>query len=146
MENKLIQQLTDIDVENIKLDAVIQLKSWQRKMSALIDKTYSNRLYEINAMTLDITNEIKEKQYEIEQVNSNDKTTLLQLQEEIDEFKSNINIHQCIPDDFQQIIERTIRVSRDDDDLVIVENHLLSHSHTAINQESERELWKIQVY
>ena len=33
-----------------------------------------------------------------------------------------------------------------DDDLVIVENHLLLNGRTAIKEESERELWSIQVY
>ncbi|CAF0764122.1 unnamed protein product [Didymodactylos carnosus] len=33
-----------------------------------------------------------------------------------------------------------------DDDLVIVENHLLLHGRTAITEETERELWRIQVY
>lgn len=31
-------------------------------------------------------------------------------------------------------------------DLVIAENHLLLHGRTAINQESDRELWRVQVY
>ncbi|CAF4185513.1 unnamed protein product [Adineta steineri] len=33
-----------------------------------------------------------------------------------------------------------------DDDIVIVENHILLHGRTAISEESERELWRIQIY
>ncbi|CAF1512347.1 unnamed protein product [Adineta ricciae] len=33
-----------------------------------------------------------------------------------------------------------------DDDLVLIENHLLLHGRTAISEETDRELWRIQVY
>jgi len=133
MENKLIfdleQQLTNIDIDTIKLDAVIQLKTWQKKMFSLVEKVYLTRLNEIDEIALSIINEIKEKQNQLEQqIIINDKTTLLKLQHEIDELKSNIIINQTIPDNFHHFIEQTIHIKRDnenqdddDDDLVIID-------------------------
>jgi hypothetical protein len=131
MENKLIfeleQQLTDIDIDSIKLDAVIQLKTWEQSFFSLIEKIYVSRLNEINSIASDITNEIHEKQTQLEQINIKDKTALLELQNEIDQLKSNIIINQTIPDDFHHLIERTIRIKRDenhddeDDDFVIID-------------------------
>jgi hypothetical protein len=116
MENKLIfdlkQQLTNIDIDSIKLDAIIQLKKWEKKMFSLIENIYSTRLNEIDEITLNIINEIKEKQNQLEQ----DKTNLFKLQNEIDEFKTDIIINQTIPEDFHQLIEQTICIKRDDDD------------------------------
>ncbi|CAF2950846.1 unnamed protein product [Rotaria sp. Silwood2] len=58
--------------------------------------------------------------------------------------------------EYQEFDEMMKKIMRDpkwymehtwnDDDLVIIENHLLLHGRTAINEESERELWCIQVY
>jgi hypothetical protein len=134
MENKLIfdleQQLTNIDIDTIKLDAVIQLKTWQKKMFSLVEKVYLTRLNEIDEIALSIINEIKEKQNQLEQqIIINDKTILLKLQHEIDELKSNIIINQTIPDNFHHFIEQTIHIKRDnenqddddDDDLVIID-------------------------
>jgi hypothetical protein len=116
MENKLIfdlkQQLTNIDIDSIKLDAIIQLKKWEKKMFSLIENIYSTRLNEIDEITLNIINEIKEKQNQLEQ----DKTNLFKLQNEIDEFKTDIIINQTIPENFHQLIEQTICIKRDDDD------------------------------
>jgi len=116
MENKLIfdlkQQLTNIDIDSIKLDAIIQLKNWEKKMFSLIEKIYSIRLNEIDEITLNIINEIKEKQNQLEQ----DKINLFKLQNEIDEFKTDIIINQIIPENFHQFIEQTICIKRDDDD------------------------------
>jgi hypothetical protein len=132
MENKFIsdleQQLDDIDIDSIKLDAVIQLKTWQKKMFSLIDKIYSTRLDEIDEIAFNIENEIKEKQNQLEQqMKTNDKTILLKLQHEIDQFKSDITINQTIPENLHHLIEQTIRIKRDkdqdddDDDLVIID-------------------------
>jgi hypothetical protein len=132
MKNKLTfdleQQLTEIDIDSIQLDAVIQLKTWQKEMFSLIDKIYLIRLNEIDEIALNITHEIKEKQTQLEQqIKTNDKTILLKLQHEIDEFKSDIIINQTIPENFHHLLERTIHIKRaenqddDDDDLVIID-------------------------
>lgn len=39
-----------------------------------------------------------------------------------------------------------IEHSWQEDDLVIVENHLLLHGRTEIHEETERELWRVQIY
>jgi hypothetical protein len=125
MENKLIfdleQQLDDIDIDSMKLDAVIRLKTWQKKMFLLVEKIYSIRLNEIDEIAFNLINEIKEKQNQLEQ--TNDKITLLKLQHEIEQLKSEIIVDQRIPENFHHLIERTIRVQRDedDDDLVIID-------------------------
>jgi len=132
MKNKLTfdleQQLTEIDIDSIKLDAVIQLKTWQKEMFSLIEKIYLIRLNEIDEIALNITHEIKEKQNQLEQqIKTNDKTILLKLQHEIDEFKSDIIINQTIPENFHHLFEQTIHIKRaenqddDDDDLVIID-------------------------
>jgi len=131
MENKLIfeldQQLTHFDIDNNKSDAIIQLKTWQKKMFTLIENIYLHRLNEIDTIALNITDEIKEKQNQLEQIQTNDKTTLLKLQHEIDQLKSNIIVDQIIPENFHHLIERTIRVKRDedddDDDFVIIDKN-----------------------
>jgi hypothetical protein len=119
--SELEEELKHIDVDSIKLDAIIQLKTWQKKMYSLVDKTYKNRLSEIDSITSNITNEIKEKQNQIE---TNDENALHQLKEDIESLKSNICIEQSIPENFDQRIERTIRVSHDaeNEDEVIVDD------------------------
>jgi hypothetical protein len=58
MENKFIfdleQQLTNIDIDSIKLDAIIQLKTWEKNMFSLIEKIYSSRLNEIDEFKTNI--------------------------------------------------------------------------------------------
>lgn len=152
MENKLIfdleQQLTNIDIDNIKLDAIIQLKSWQKKMFSLVEKTYLKRLNEIDEKALNINNEIKEKQNQLEQqIKINNKTTLLKLQHDIDQLKSDIIIDQTIPDNFHHLIQRTIHVNRDDenqddddDDFVIIN---IDKHEEKIETNSESRITKI---
>ncbi|CAF4404360.1 unnamed protein product, partial [Adineta steineri] len=102
-------------------------KIWQKKMFSLIEKIYLNRLNEIDTIALNITNEIKDKQNQLENIQINDKTTLLKLQHEIDQLKSDIIIDQMIPENLYHQIERTIHIKRDenedddDDDLVIID-------------------------
>lgn len=93
-----------VDLDSTKLDAVIQLKIWKKKMHALVDNVYDDRLEEIDQL---------------------DKT-------------SNILIHQSIPDNFQNLIERTIRIKTDaedstgddeDDDLVIIDVETNQEQH-----------------
>lgn len=114
--SELEYELNHIDVDSIKLDAVIQLKTWQKKMYSLINKTYTNRMHEINSVLSDIKNEIKEKQNQIESGNINDQKTILQLKNDIELLKSNIIIVESIPENFDQRIERTVRVLREDED------------------------------
>ena len=114
--SELDEELNHIDVNSIKLDAIIQLKTWQKKMYSLIEQTYRNRMYEIDSLSSDITNEIKEKQNQIRNLQTDDQTNRLQLKHDIDALKSNIIIHETIPENFHYRIERTVRVSRHDDD------------------------------
>lgn len=131
MDNKLLldlnEQLKSIDVDSKRLDAIIQLKAWHKKMSSLIEQIYSNRLNDIDAMAADIEEEIKEKQSELERVRKKDAHALLKLQHQIDELKSNIIVEQRIPNDLHELLERTVRVQHDDisidDDLVIIDVH-----------------------
>ncbi|CAF3433182.1 unnamed protein product [Rotaria sp. Silwood1] len=113
---ELEEELNHIDVDSIKLDAIIQLKTWQKKMYSLIDKTYKDRMHEIDSITSNISNEIKEKQNQIEYLQTNNENILHKLKYDIDLLKSNlININESIPDNFSHRIERTICVSRNDD-------------------------------
>jgi hypothetical protein len=113
--SELNEELNHIDVDSIKLDAVIQLRTWQKRMYGLIDKTYKNRLHEIDSMTDDITTEIKEKQKQIKKVNIHDEKIYLQLKNDIGLLKSNIQIDQSIPENFEHRIERTVRVLRQEE-------------------------------
>ena len=73
-------------------------------------------------------------------------------------IESQCSINGTIMDstDFEEFNHRMAKKLRDpnwyieytwnNDDLVLVENHLLLHGRTAINNESERELWRVQVY
>lgn len=106
----LEDELNHIDADSIKLDAMIQLKTWQKKMYALIDKTYKDRLHEIETITKDLTNNIKEKQHQIENLNNRDEKTYTQLKTNIETLKSNIYIEESIPENFQYRIDRTIRI------------------------------------
>ncbi|CAF1318853.1 unnamed protein product [Adineta steineri] len=129
---ELENELNNIDVDSIKLDAIIQLKTWQKKMYSLINKTYTNRMHEIDSIASNLTNEVKEKQNQFENCHIDDEKTVLQLKNDIDLLKSKINIIESVPDNFEQRIERTIRIVHnnenddeefveDDDEPVIVE-------------------------
>jgi hypothetical protein len=129
MEQNLLSELEDelnhIDVESIKLDAIIQLRTWQKKMYSLIDKTYKNRLSEIDSITINLTNEIKEKQNQIENHQIHDQKILRQLKNDINLLKSNIQINESIPENLENRIERTVRVSRQEeteDDEVFIDD------------------------
>jgi hypothetical protein len=113
--SELNEELNHIDVDSIKLDAAIQLRTWQKRMYALIDKTYKNRLHEIDSIAEDVSNEIKEKQKQLKKVNIHDQKIYIQLKNDIDLLKSNIQIDQSIPANFEQRIERTIHVSRQEE-------------------------------
>lgn len=119
MEQNLISELEDelnqIDTESIKLDAIIHLKTWQKKMYALIDKTYKNRLNEIDAITATIDREVKEKQDQIQNLQKNDQHGFEELKHEIEALKSNLIIHDSIPENFSKRIERTILISYNED-------------------------------
>jgi hypothetical protein len=114
--SELKSELNHIDVDSIKLDAIIQLKTWQKKMYALVDKTYTKRMHEIDSIASNKTNDIKEKQNQIENLNIKDDDSLHQLINDIDVLKSNIIIDESIPDNFGHRIERTIQILYDDDD------------------------------
>jgi chromosome segregation ATPase len=130
MEQNILSELEDelnhIDVDSIKLDAIIQLKTWQKKMYSLIDKTYKNRMHEIDSITTNLTNEIKEKQNQIENLQIHDKKIFHQLKNDIDSLKSNIKIDESIPENFEHRIQRTVRVTREeenhDEELVDVDD------------------------
>ncbi|CAF2030732.1 unnamed protein product [Rotaria magnacalcarata] len=129
MEQDSISELEDdlnhIDVESIKLDAIIQLKTWQKRMYALVDKTYKNRLNEIDSIASNIENEIKEKQNQIENLHTVDPNNLHELKHEIELLKSYLIVNESIPENFSQRIERTICILQngnnteilDDDDI-----------------------------
>ncbi|CAF1477197.1 unnamed protein product [Rotaria sordida] len=113
---ELEEELNHIDVDSIKLDAIIQLKTWQKKMYSLIDKTYKDRMNEIDSITSNITNEIKEKQNQINNLPTNNKNILHQLKHDINLLKSNpININESIPENFSHRIQRTICISSNDE-------------------------------
>jgi hypothetical protein len=125
MENKLIFDFEqDIDIDSMKLDAIIQLKIWQKKMISFVEKVYLTRLNEIDEIALNLTNEIK------------DRNTHLKLQDDIDQLKSKIIVEQRIPENFHRLIERTICVQRDedqdDDDLVIID---IDNDHETIGEQ-----------
>ena len=93
------------DLEGAKLDAVIQLKIWQKKMLALVNNVYANRLQEIDQLAINLSEE-------------NEETP----------STSSIIVHQTIPENFHNLIERTIWIKTDeddqtdtDDDLVIID-------------------------
>ena len=110
--SELNDELNQIDIDSIKLDAAIQLRTWQKRMYALIDKTYKNRLHEIDSIADDINSEIKDKQKQLKTINIHDQKIYLQLKNDINLLKSNIQIEQSIPANLEQRIERTVRVSR----------------------------------
>lgn len=115
MEQNMLSELEDelnhIDADSLKLDAMIQLKTWQKKMHSLVDKTYKDRLQEIESMTINLTNEIKEKQSQIEHLDIHDEKKCLQLKTNINSLKSPIKIEESLPENFQYRIERTIRIT-----------------------------------
>lgn len=85
------------DLHSIRSKAIIQLKSWEEKMFILIERTYTKRLNEIDAMILD--------------------------RNEIEELNSNIIIKETIPEDFHRLIEQTIHIQEDgDDDFVMIDD------------------------
>ena len=57
---------------------------------------------------------------------------------------------------FEEFSDRMKRMMRDprwylehtwtDGDIVLIENHLLLHGRTQVNEETERELWRVQIY
>jgi hypothetical protein len=114
--SELNDELNHIDIDSIKLDAAIQLRTWQKHMYALIDKTYKSRLHEIDSIAEDINNGIKEKQKQLKTINIHDEKIYLQLKNDINSLKSNIQIEQSVPASLEQRIERTVRVSRKEAD------------------------------
>ena len=132
MENKLLseldEQLKRFDVDSQKLDAVMQLKLWQKKMSAAVEKVYLHRLNQIDTMASEIDEEVKRQETALKATRRNDTHALLKLQHQIDELEPEILVEHHIPENFQQLLERTIRVQDanasvddEDDDLVIVD-------------------------
>ncbi|CAF0825866.1 unnamed protein product [Adineta ricciae] len=114
--SELKDELNEIDVDSIKLDAVIQLKTWQKKMHSLINKTYADRMHEIDSIVSNAANEVREKQNQLRHCQKNDRDTLTQLKADIDSLKSSIVIIESIPDNFEQRIERTVRVCTRNED------------------------------
>jgi hypothetical protein len=68
-------------------------------------------MHEINSIASNITNEIKEKQNQIENLQINDENTFVQLKNDIDLLKSNIIIEESIPQNLYHRIERTVQIS-----------------------------------
>ena len=118
------EDLDRIDPDSIKLEAIIQLKVWQKKMLALIDKTYKSRLHEIDSIASNRTNEIREKQTQVQHVNANDANTVRQFKRDIDVLKSDIGVFELIPENLQRRIERTIVIRSDgeQDDAELVDD------------------------
>lgn len=112
--NEVEEALDRIDLDSIKLEATIQLKVWQKKMLALIDTTYKSRLHEIDSIASNRTNEIREKQQQLHHVNANDANAVRQFERDIDVLKSNIAVHEMIPENLQRRLERTIVIRSDD--------------------------------
>ncbi|UJR21869.1 hypothetical protein I4U23_024942 [Adineta vaga] len=113
---ELDEQLKKFDIDSQKLDAILQLKVWQKKMLILIEKIYLNRLIDIDTVALDINAAIKEKQIELKHIHENDTHHLLKLQHQIDEIKANIIIeHSSTTEDIAE--------DDDDDDFVIIDTH-----------------------
>ena len=107
------EDLDRIDPDSIKLEAIIRLKVWQKKMLALIDKTYKSRLHEIDSISSNRTNEIREKQEQLHHVNANDANMVHQFKRDIDVLKSDIAVYEMIPENLQRRIERTIVIRSD---------------------------------
>ena len=118
MDNRLRSELADIDLESRKLEAIARLNSWQRKMLALIERTYSSRLHEVETIVGDLREKIDETRTRLETVNAHDHASLLQLQADIDRLECCVDIEETIPTDLHQIIDRTVHVQ--DDDFVII--------------------------
>ena len=106
---KLREDLEKIDVDGLKFDAIFQLKTWHKKMHALIDETYQKRLQQINGIAAD----------RLERIENIDLENGDHLEEEIDQLKSSICVIESIPDNFGKRIDRTIRI--DDDEMVRVD-------------------------
>ena len=105
--------LDHIDVDSMKLDAVIQLKGWQKKMHALVDQTYRSRLEEINGIASDRVGEIKDYRKRIQKVDRHDQQLVQQLKAEVEALKSDIAVLESIPENFNHRIERTVQIQSD---------------------------------
>lgn len=148
MEQTILTEVEDdldhIDVDSLKFDAIIQLKAWQKKMHASVDRTYKNRLDEINGIASNRTNEINDRRNRMQKFDRNDQHLVQQFKNEVNALKSDIGVLESIPESFDRRIERTIRIqytdeqqdddvfddeAEDDDEPVIVDFEK-DHAHT----------------
>ena len=107
------EDLDRIDLDSIKLEAIIQLKVWQKKMLAVIDRTYKSRLHEIDSIASNRANEIREKHEQWQHVDTNDANVMRQFKRDVDVLKSDIAFYEMIPENLQRRIERTIVIRSD---------------------------------
>ena len=121
----LTEELREIDVESLKLDTVIQLRAWQKRMYALVDRTYKARLHDIDCIAEEWMNEIEEKQNQMKDAKVTDRTTYMQLKHDVDLLKSKIRVIESMPENLQTRIDQTVRVSREgenvDDEPILVD-------------------------
>lgn len=110
--NEMKHQLEQIDTDNIKFDAIIQLKTWERKMLNLIDETYQNRLKQINTITSERDEQIQELHKQIRNLDPNDKKSIHQAKQTVEILKSPINIIDSVSENFQKKLQRTIRIQK----------------------------------
>jgi hypothetical protein len=140
LRSELEEQFARTDLHNVRSKAVVQLKSWQEKMFILIERTYATRLNEIDSTILNRNEKIGET---LENLNTDDRSTLQRLRHEIDELNSNIIIKETIPEDFRRLLEQTIHIQEDndddDDDFVMINDekyHTVSPSILLSDRES----------
>lgn len=104
------EELEKIDMDNLKFDAIIQLKTWQREMHGLIDRTYQKRLQEIDTIVCERDEKIQQLENRLQTLKENDRQTMQNIKNSIDVLKSPINVVETIPESFQERIERTVQI------------------------------------
>jgi hypothetical protein len=147
MEQSILAEVKDdldhIDVDSLKFDAIIQLKAWQKKMHASVDRTYKNRLDEINGIASNRANEINDRRNRMQHFDRNDQHLVQQFKNQVDALKSDITVVESIPESFDRRIERTIRIhcpteqhdddvfeEEDDDDEPVIVDFERDHART----------------
>ncbi|CAF1148555.1 unnamed protein product [Didymodactylos carnosus] len=80
--NQLINTLHSYDVDNEKLQAIIDLKRWKKTMLTMIENTFETKMHEIETITNDLKNELnKFKETKTDEINK--------LQKTIDQLRNN---------------------------------------------------------
>lgn len=140
--SELSEELHEVDVESLKLDTAIQLRAWQKRMYALVDRTYKARLHDIDSIAEEWMNEIQEKQNQIKNAKVTDRKTYMRLKHDVDLLKSKIRVIESIPENLQTRIDRTVHVSRGegnvDDEPILVDLDQDSDEDELIDDQDEQ--------